>query len=245
LEYLRAVQMVFQNPLASFNPMLTIGATLLDALRLRPKLDQAARQSEVARLLQRVGLERDFAQRYPSDMSGGQLQRVGVARALASQPKLLFLDEPTSALDMSVRGQIINLLLSLQRDEHLAYLLVSHDLSVVRIMAHTVLVMYLGQVVEEGPAVRVLSQPRHPYTQGLLAATRLGQLQADTSQRPLRVRGEVLQLPPKYRGCKLTRRCPFEVTRCQQEPQSLESVDVDHRVRCWRWREIESYTDER
>ncbi len=234
LEYRRAVQMVFQNPLASFNPMMSIGATLMDAMRLRNDLDHKAQRMEVVRLLQRVGLEADFAGRYPSEMSGGQLQRVGVARALAPNPQVIFLDEPTSALDMSVRGRIINLLLDLQAEDKLAYILVAHDLRVVRAMAHYMLVMYLGQVVEEGPVDEVLTDPLHPYTQGLLAATLVGLLNHVEERRRVRVSGEVLQLPPGYQGCKLYRRCPFAHSRCQEEPQMLKEVAPNHAVRCWR-----------
>ncbi len=233
-EFRRAVQMVFQNPLTSFNPMLSIGATLVDAMLLRSDLDSSARRSEADRLLERVGLAKDYGDRFPSEMSGGQLQRVGVARALAPNPRMIFLDEPTSALDMSVRGQIINLLLDLQAEYGLAYILVSHDLRVVRAMAHDVHVMYLGQVVEEGPAVQVLTHPRHPYTQGLLAATSLGHLDGAEPKNAPRVRGEVLQLSPDYIGCKLTRRCPFEMETCRREPQALQTVGPGHRVRCWR-----------
>lgn len=233
-QYRRAVQMVFQNPLTSFNPMLTIGDTLVDSMRLRRDLSQAALQAEAVRLLEVVGLNRDYVRRYPPDMSGGQLQRVSVARALATAPGVIFLDEPTSALDMSVRGQIVNLLLDLQARLDLAYVLVSHDLDVVRALAHYVLVMYLGQVVEEGPVDVVLSQPLHPYTQGLLAATLLGRAARALGQPVVRVRGEVLQLAPDYLGCKLTRRCPFELERCRQESQTLSLAVEDHRVRCWR-----------
>ncbi len=231
--YRRAVQIVFQNPLASFNPMLTIGASLLDGMRLRDDLSAAQRRAEAVRLLEVVGLNADFLERYPSEMSGGQLQRVSIARALASNPRVLFLDEPTSALDMSIRGQIVNLLVDLQARFGLAYVLVSHDLTVVRAMAHYVLVMYLGQVVEEGPVDAVLQAPRHPYTQGLLTATLLGREPSRESRATVRVRGEVLQLPPDYQGCKLTRRCPFETERCRAEPQPLAPIAPDHRVRCW------------
>jgi oligopeptide/dipeptide ABC transporter ATP-binding protein len=241
LDYRRAVQMVFQNPLASFNPMMSIEATLMDAMRLRHDLDHKARRKEVMRLLQRVGLETDFAGRYPSEMSGGQLQRVGVARALAPNPRVIFLDEPTSALDMSVRGRIINLLLDLQAEDGLAYVLVAHDLRVVRAMAHYMLVMYLGQVMEEGPVDEVLTRPLHPYTQSLLAATLVGILDRVEERRRVRVSGEVLQLPPGYRGCKLYRRCPFAQSRCQEEPQMLEEVAPNHAVRCWRALDINDY----
>jgi oligopeptide/dipeptide ABC transporter ATP-binding protein len=226
--------MVFQNPLASFNPMMTIGATLTDAMRLRSDLTQKAKRLEAKQLLGRVGLETDFTHRFPSEMSGGQLQRVGIARALAPNPQVIFLDEPTSALDMSVRGQILNLLLDLQREEGLAYLLVAHDVRVVRAIAHYVLVMYLGQVVEEGPAEEILTHPLHPYTRGLLAATLVGLRDQVQERRRLRVSGEVLQLPPGYVGCKLYRRCPLAQDRCQEEPQALQQAASNHAVRCWR-----------
>jgi oligopeptide/dipeptide ABC transporter ATP-binding protein len=234
VEYRRAIQMVFQNPLASFDPMMSINASLMDSMRLRGDLDRDARRREAVRLLERVGLEKDFAKRYPSEMSGGQLQRVGVARALAPDPRVVFLDEPTSALDMSVQGQIINLLLDLQIEYGLAYVLVSHDLRVIRAMAHYVLVMYLGQVVEEGSVADVLIHPLHPYTRGLLAATLVGRLDHLEQRQQVRVRGEVLQLPADYKGCKLTRRCPFELDRCRREPQELEMVLPGRQVRCWR-----------
>ena len=233
-QYRRAVQMVFQNPLTSFNPMLTIGDTLVDAMRLRRDLSQAARRAEAVRLLNVVGLDSDYVRRYPPDMSGGQLQRVSVARALATAPSVIFLDEPTSALDMSVRGQIVNLLLDMQSKLDLAFVLVSHDFDVVRALAHYELVMYLGQVVEEGPVDVGLSRPLHPYTQGLLAATLLGRAAREQGRPVVRVRGEVLQLSPDYPGCKLTRRCPFEVERCRHEWQTLSLTAEDHRVRCWR-----------
>lgn len=242
-EYRRAVQMVFQNPLASFDPMMSINASLLDSMRLRVDLDRDARRREAIRLLERVGLEKDFAKRYPSEMSGGQLQRVGVARALAPDPRVVFLDEPTSALDMSIQGQIINLLLDLQVEYGLAYVLVSHDLRVIRAMAHYVLVMYLGQVVEEGSVADVLMHPLHPYTRGLLAATLVGRLDLE-QRRKVRVRGEVLQLPADYKGCKLTRRCPFELDRCRRDPQELEMVLPGHQVRCWRALHIRDQTQD-
>jgi oligopeptide/dipeptide ABC transporter ATP-binding protein len=232
--YRRAVQIVFQNPLASFNPMLSIGATLTDAMRLRRELSAAQRQAEIVRLLEVVGLDGGYAHRYPAEMSGGQLQRVSIARALASNPKVIFLDEPTSALDMSIRGQIVNLLLDLQAKYNLAYVLVSHDLTVVRAMAHYVLVMYLGEVVEEGPVSTILESPQHPYTQALLSATLLGHLGGARRGPAAQVRGEVLQLSPDYQGCKLTRRCPLESQHCREVSQHLEAVSADHYVRCWR-----------
>jgi peptide/nickel transport system ATP-binding protein len=231
--YRRSVQMVFQNPLSAFNPMLTVGDSLRDAMRLRDDLDRRARDARAAQLLERVRLPRGMITRYPSEMSGGQLQRVGIARALASEPSVVFLDEPTSALDMSVRGQVLELLRELQRETRAGYVLVSHDIRVVRALADEVLVMYLGHVVEEGPAREVLARPLHPYTRGLIATA----LRTDGQIRT-RVRGEALHLDPGYEGCRFYPRCPYRLDQCR-EPQRLAERAPGHRVRCWRALDIE------
>jgi len=233
-EFRRSVQMVFQNPVTSFNPMMNIGDTLVDAMRLRYDLSQSEKREEAIRLLQRVGLDPDYVKRRPSEMSGGQLQRIGVARALTTNPKVIFLDEPTSALDMSMRGQIINLLLDIQAEYGLVYVLVSHDLRVVRAMANYMLVMYLGQVMEEGKVEDIIQNPLHPYTKGLLAATLVGRVGESQSKQRVRVNGEVLQLPENFQGCNLIQRCPFEEERCRTELQTLEEVIPGRKLRCWK-----------
>lgn len=242
--YRKHIQMVFQNPLTSFNPMMPIGRALLEPLRLRDDLTEAERKQEVARLLEQVGLSSRFAGLYPRKLSGGQLQRVGIARAIASRPELVFLDEPTSALDMSIRGQIVNLLLDLQEQEHLSYILVTHDLRLVRSMADRVVVMYLGEVVEEASREELFARPLHPYTQGLLAATLVGLDAAGQRRRTAQLRGEVSTMGPSYRGCKLKERCPFARNGCD-ERQELREVRPGHWVRCWRALEIQSRQTER
>lgn len=176
----RKMQMVFQNPLTSFNPMMTIAQALLDTMRMLPELDMQQRQQRVLSLLEQVQLDSRIANLYPYEISGGQLQRAGIARALAPEPSLLFLDEPTSALDVSIQGQIVNLLLGLQKERRLAYIFVSHDLRVVHYMADNILVMRDGQVVEHNTREAIYHNPQHPYTQMLLNAARLSGIREST-----------------------------------------------------------------
>jgi oligopeptide transport system ATP-binding protein len=233
-DFRRSVQIVFQNPFRAFSPMLTLGGSIRDALRLR-RLPKAAQAAEVASLLGRVHLPADIAGRYPTEVSGGQLQRVSIARALAPGPEALFLDEPTSALDVSLRGQIVNLLLEIQAEHELGYLVVSHDLRLVEAMAHDVVVMYLGHVMEEGPAEIILADPVHPYTLALLASAHAKRV-GDKGEHPSSLRGEVVPLPSDYRGCKLIHRCPFAQPACQQ-PQELREF-AGRLVRCRRAEEV-------
>jgi oligopeptide/dipeptide ABC transporter ATP-binding protein len=237
--YRRHIQMVFQDPLTSFNPMLSVQRALMEALNLRVGLEGKERMEEVVRLLDEVGLGRRFVKRRPSEVSGGELQRVGIARCLAVRPSFIFLDEPTSALDMSIQGQIINLLLDLQQEEDLSYILVTHDLRIVKYMADDISVMYLGQIVEEGKKEDVFARPLHPYTQGLFAATLLGRREKRASRRRFQLRGEVLEVSEDFCGCRLYNRCRFAQEPCLVETQELVDVGSGHRVRCWRALEIE------
>jgi peptide/nickel transport system ATP-binding protein/oligopeptide transport system ATP-binding protein len=224
------IQMVFQNPAASFNPTMTIGDALADAMRLIG-IDRASeRRARALSLLSRMQLDERFIDLYPYEMSGGQLQRVALARALAPEPRLIFLDEPTAALDMSIRGQIVNLLRGLQREGALSFIFVSHDLRVIRHVADRVVVMYLGQVVEEGPKATLFATPRHPYTQALLAATRVTR-ESDAQA----LSGEAVG--SARRGCRLAPRCPYALAACA-EPQVLREIAPGHKVRCWRAEEI-------
>ncbi|MDQ6995729.1 MAG: ABC transporter ATP-binding protein [Mariprofundaceae bacterium] len=165
------IQMVFQDPFASLNPRMRIWESVAEGLRVHaPELNQSQRQEKVADMLERCGLSASTMQRYPHQFSGGQRQRIGIARALIVKPKVLVLDEPVSALDVSVQAQILNLLADIQADMGVAYLFISHDLSVVRHIAKRVLVMFQGKVVEEGSVLDVFTKPQHEYTQNLLAA---------------------------------------------------------------------------
>jgi oligopeptide/dipeptide ABC transporter ATP-binding protein len=233
------LQIVFQSPISSFNPRMKVGEAIKEPLQLRDDLKKADYEAEAIRLLAQVGLEERFLERYPAQMSGGQLQRVGVARALAPRPDLVFLDEPTSALDLSIRGQIVNLLLEQQQKLSLSFILVTHDLRVVEFMADRIAVMYLGQFVEEASGEAIFDQPLHPYTRGLFAAVMIGEDEEQREQRrKLQLRGEVLRLEPGYKGCRLVRRCPFARDGCEAE-QTLRQVKPGHWVRCWRAEEVE------
>ena len=227
----RQLQMVFQNPLTSFNPMMTIEQSLQDALRHTTGMEAAARRSHARRLLlEQVQLDQRFAALYPYELSGGQLQRAAVARALAPGPDFLFLDEPTAALDMSIKGQIVNLLRELQQRHERALIFVSHDLRAVRYVADRIYVMYQGQVVEQGSRAAVFDRPRHPYTRALLAATLIGRGARAASTAP--GGDESAERAPE--GCRLAGRCPFAQDRCRREPQELRAIAPGHEVRCWR-----------
>lgn len=215
----RTVQMVFQDPYGSLNPRQKIGTILEEPLVVNTPLSAAERREAVAQMLRRVGLRPEHARRYPHMFSGGQRQRIAVARALMLRPKLVVLDEPVSALDLSIQAQVLNLLIDLQAEFGLAYLFISHDLSVVRHISDELAVMYLGRIVESGPKEDIFRAPAHPYTRALLAATPV----ADPRRRrdKIRIGGELpspLAPPP---GCAFHPRCPFADARCRRERPTL------------------------
>jgi oligopeptide/dipeptide ABC transporter ATP-binding protein len=226
----RHVQMVFQNPLTSFDPAYTIGSSVNEVLRLS-KVGKGSRD-EVDRLLTEVGLSPRFRSLRPQAVSGGELQRAAIARSLAVHPELVVLDEPTSALDMSIQGQVLSLLTDLQGRHGLSYLLATHDLRVVEMIAHRVVVMYLGQIVESAPTRVLFARPTHPYTQGLLYSRNLSG-RTEQGDRTIRIRGALRYPEPGYEGCRLVGRCPLAAPECRQ-PQALISITPDHAIRCWK-----------
>jgi dipeptide transport system ATP-binding protein len=230
------VQMVFQNPYASLNPRKRIAQMLDEPLKLNTALNADQRRQRVQDALALVGLRPEHAQRYPHMFSGGQRQRIAIARALMLRPPLLVADEPTSALDVSVQAQILNLLRDLQRDLGLAYVFISHNLSVIEFLADEVLVMYLGRVVEQAPKAALFARPLHPYSQVLWAAVpRLDGRAAVAAAAPPAVRGEPpspLNLPS---GCAFHQRCPHAQERCRSEVPELRPVGaLGQRVACHR-----------
>ena len=236
----RRLQMVFQDPVAAFDPRISVGKSLMEFLELRDDLDNAQRRSKVEQLINEVGLDPEMTKRLPSQMSGGQLQRLSVARALASEPDLIFLDEPTSALDVSIRGQIVNLLMERQQQRGVSYLLVAHDLRVVAVMADRVAVMYLGQFVEISDKEQLFNQPLHPYTRGLIEAAHLDDLGLNRETDSVRLSGELSEDDAKSKGCRLAPRCPFAETECNK-PQQLKELKPGQFVRCWKALELENF----
>jgi oligopeptide/dipeptide ABC transporter ATP-binding protein len=225
------LQMVFQDPPASLNPRMTARQTIEEPLRLHTALDRPGRMREVDDLLAQVGLRREISDRYPRQMSGGECQRVAIARALAVSPKVLILDEPTASLDVSVRGQILELLQRLQAERGLAYLFISHDLAVVRHIADRVMVMYLGQVVEDGTVAEVFDNPSHPYTRALLTAAPVAEFGRRIQAR-LRLDGEIPTPTNLPLGCRLASRCPMALPSCSIVPPDLVQMSSSHSARC-------------
>ena len=224
-----SVQMVFQNPYGSLNPRKTVGSILMEPLVINGRGDRRAREASARAMMERVGLRQDHFGRYPHMFSGGQRQRIALARALMLNPPVVVADEPVSALDVSIQAQVLNLMMDLQEELGLAYLFISHDLSVVRHIADDVLVLYLGRTAEHAPKQSLFARPRHPYTRALLAATP----SVDPSERKHTevVRGELpspLNPPP---GCAFATRCPHADPRCAAEAPALRPLD-GHLVAC-------------
>jgi dipeptide transport system ATP-binding protein len=219
----RLVQMVFQNPYGSLNPRKKIGAILEAPLAVNTDLGPAAQAERGRAMLAKVGLRPEHYVRYPHMFSGGQRQRIAIARALMLSPSLVVADEPVSALDVSVQAQVLNLLADLQQDMGLAYLFISHDLGVVRYIAHEVLVMYLGLAMEQGPKERIFARPLHPYTQALLASTP-GIPGVDRTERIV-LKGELPSPLNPPSGCVFSTRCAYAIDRCRTERPALRPLD--------------------
>ncbi len=233
----RDLQIIFQDPLASLNPRMTVGEAVAEPLRIfEPGLKAGARAQRVGQMLERVGLAAGMGRRYPHEFSGGQCQRIGIARAMILGPKLLVCDEPVSSLDVSIQGQIVNLLLDLQRDAGTAMLFISHNLAVVRHLSHRILVMYSGRLVEVAPRDALFAAPIHPYTRALLAAVpsptpllRTVQVPSPLIEAPASSAGE---------GCAFRGRCSYALPVCGATTPLLEEVTPRHWAACHRAREL-------
>jgi len=229
LSYRVGVQAVFQDPWASLNPRMRAGSIILEPVLAHKHLERSESQATLARLLHEVGLGPEHADRFPHEFSGGQRQRIAIARALALAPRLIVLDEPLSSLDVSIRAQIVNLLVDLRRRHDLSFLLISHDLATVRYMSQRVAVMYLGRIVERAETKSLFDGPRHPYTRALFAAAlpaTPGVPRADP------ISGEVPSPLNPPSGCPFHPRCPIAIARCSVERPPLRLVAQDHLAAC-------------
>ncbi|MBL9137032.1 MAG: ABC transporter ATP-binding protein [Verrucomicrobiales bacterium] len=229
----RGFQMIFQDPYSSLNPRMTVGESIGEALDIhRLVSSRSERQERISGLLSSVGLDPASSDRYPMEFSGGQRQRIGIARALAVDPKMIVCDEPVSALDVSIQAQILNLLRDLQKDRGLAYLFISHDLAVVEYLCRRVAVMYLGRIVESGPAAVICRNPAHPYTQALLAAVPTLRNSPASAPRPATLGGEPPSPLQPSVGCPFHPRCPVAEARCRTDTPRLRLLGPQHEVAC-------------
>jgi peptide/nickel transport system ATP-binding protein len=228
----RRIQMVFQDPYASLNPRRRVRDLIAEPLRVHTSMSEMEIASRVAELLDIVGLKSEHALRFPHEFSGGQRQRIGIARAIAMNPELIVLDEPVSALDVSVQAQIVNLLADLQERFNLTYIFIAHDLSVVRQVSTRIAVMYLGSIVEMGSADDIFARPAHPYTQALISAVPVPDLDAQRSSKRIVLTGDVPSPVNPPSGCRFHTRCPIAQDRCRSERPPLIEQSPGRKVAC-------------
>lgn len=229
------MQIIFQDPYSSLNPRMSLSETIMEPLLLKGGMSKADMLEETRRLMETVGLAKRFENSYPHELDGGRRQRIGIARALALNPKFIVCDEPVSALDVSIQAQIINLMLDLQEERGLTYMFVTHDLSVVKYISDDIMVMYLGQMVEKAPADELFSNTCHPYSKALLSAVPVPSIH-DNTQRIL-LKGELSSPVNPKPGCRFMPRCQYAAEKCSN-PQELVECAPNHFVACCRYDEI-------
>ena len=221
--------MMFQDPVGSLSPRLAIGSAITEPFVIHA-VSMDSRRKAAEDLLRLVGLPESFINRYPHELSGGQARRAGVARALALRPELVIADEPTAGLDVSIQGEILNLMTRLKAELKLSYVIVTHNLAVIRHVSDRIAIMYLGRIVEEGPTPAVFAKARHPYTASLIASEPVPDPRR--KRHALAITGEVPSVQNRPRGCEFHTRCPYANDRCRNEAPVLTSLTADHKVRC-------------
>lgn len=227
------IQMIFQDPYSSLNARLTVQQIVAEPLEIhKPELSKKQIEEKVAWLLEKVGLQPEYAQRFPHEFSGGQRQRIGIARALATNPELIICDEPVSALDVSVQAQVINLMQDLQKEFDLSYLFIAHDLSVVHHISNRIAVMYLGNMVELGNADKVFFEPSHPYSRALLSAVPVADPRSKLNKQRVVLQGDIPTPLNKPSGCGFRTRCPIAKQSCAEEVPLLTEKSMSHFVAC-------------
>ncbi len=229
------MQIVFQDPYSSLNPRKSIDATIREPLRHIGIHGKGRLEEETVKLMKLVGIDNRLRYSYPHELDGGRRQRVGIARALALNPEFIVCDEPVSALDVSIQAQVLNLLMDLQEEMGIAYLFVTHDLSVVRHISNHICVMYLGQLVEKSPTSELFENSLHPYTKALLSA--IPSVDLDHPMQRIQLKGEITSAINPRPGCRFAARCPYADEKCMQ-PQVLEEVSRDHFVSCCHVKDI-------
>ena len=230
------LQMIFQDPYSSLDPRMCVSDLIAEPMKSMKLYGKREREERVAELMDTVGLARRFAFSYPHELDGGRRQRIGIARALSVEPKFIVCDEPVSALDVSIQAQILNLLQDLQEQRGLTYMFITHNLSVVKHISHSILVMYLGCQVEKCPSKELFAKPLHPYTKGLLAAIPIPSIHVKREE--VIMRGEVVSPINPKPGCRFAARCPYADEKCLAERPALEEVLPDHFVACHHVKEI-------
>ena len=230
------MQIIFQDPYSSLNPRMSVSEIIMEPLQLKGGMSHAEMYEKTKKLMDTVGLAARLENAYPHELDGGRRQRIGIARALALNPRFIVCDEPVSALDVSIQAQVLNLMLDLQEERNLTYLFITHDLSVVKYFSDDIMVMYLGQVVEKAPSNELFARPYHPYTKALLSAIPVPDVHAPRNR--ILLKGEITSPINPQPGCRFAARCPYATDLCREQEPELRDMGNNHFVKCHRVEEL-------